>query len=47
MLQPKKTKYRKMHKGRIKGKATRGAKISFGEYGIQVLENGKDHSTAD
>ncbi len=41
MLQPKKTKYRKMHKGRIKGKATRGAKISFGEYAIQVLENGK------
>ena len=41
MLQPKKTKYRKMHKGRIKGKASRGAKISFGEYAIQTLENGK------
>ncbi len=41
MLQPKKTKYRKMHKGRIKGKATRGATLSFGEYAIQTLENGK------
>ena len=41
MLQPKKTKYRKMQKGRIKGKPTRGMKISFGELALQTLENGK------
>ena len=41
MLQPKKTKYRKMQKGRIKGKASRGATIAFGEYAIQTLDNGK------
>ena len=41
MLQPKKTKYRKMQKGRIKGKPTRGMKISFGELALQTLESGK------
>jgi len=41
MLQPKKTKYRKMQKGRIRGKPTRGMKISFGELALQTLENGK------
>ena len=41
MLQPKKTKYRKMQKGRIKGKPTRGMKISFGELALQTLENGR------
>ena len=41
MLQPKKTKYRKMQKGRIKGKPTRGMKISFGEMALQTLESGK------
>jgi large subunit ribosomal protein L16 len=38
MLMPKRTKYRKMHKGRLKGRATRGCTIAFGEYGLQALE---------
>ena len=39
-LMPKRTKYRKMHKGRNRGKATRGNIVSDGEYGIQALEAG-------
>lgn len=38
MLSPKKTKYRKVHRGRLKGKALRGNKISFGNYALQALE---------
>lgn len=38
MLMPKRTKYRKMHRGRMKGTAGRGNIISFGEYGLQALE---------
>ncbi len=38
LLFPKRTKYRKLHRGRMTGKATRGEKIEFGEYGIQTLE---------
>jgi len=38
MLSPKRTKYRKYHRGRMCGKATRGNEISFGEYGLQALE---------
>ncbi|AUW92945.1 MAG: 50S ribosomal protein L16 [Sulfobacillus thermosulfidooxidans] len=38
MLQPKRTKYRKMHRGRMKGEAHRGNKVVFGEYGLQALE---------
>jgi len=38
LLFPKRTKHRKTHRGRMKGKATRGAYITFGEYGIQALE---------
>jgi large subunit ribosomal protein L16 len=38
MLQPKKTKHRKAHKGRIKGNAQRGATISFGSFGLKALE---------
>ena len=38
MLMPKRTKYRKMMKGRMTGKAYRGSTISFGEYGLQALE---------
>lgn len=38
MLSPKRTKYRKQQRGRLKGKATRGNKISFGEYAIQAIE---------
>ena len=37
---PKKTKYRKMQKGRNRGKATRGNKVTDGEYGIQAVEAG-------
>jgi len=37
LLFPKRTKHRKFHRGRMKGKATRGSEIAFGEYGIQAL----------
>ena len=39
-LMPKRTKYRKVQKGRNRGKAARGNKVSYGEYGIQALEAG-------
>ena len=38
MLSPKRTKYRKVQKGILKGKAQRGTKVTDGEYGIQALE---------
>ena len=38
MLQPKRTKFRKMQKGKMKGLATRGAELSFGSFGIKSLE---------
>jgi large subunit ribosomal protein L16 len=41
MLQPKRTKYRKQHKGRNRGVATRGAKVSFGEYGLKATTRGR------
>lgn len=40
MLMPKRTKYRKMQKGRIKGTAQRGARIDFGDFAIKTLEPG-------
>ena len=40
MLSPKKVKYRKMHKGRMKGKAYRGAELAFGDFGLKALEPG-------
>ena len=40
MLMPKRVKRRKVHRGRMKGKATRGNTIAYGEYGIQALEPG-------
>ncbi len=40
MLQPKKVKYRKQMKGRMRGSAWRGSSISFGDYGLQALEAG-------
>lgn len=40
MLMPKRVKWRKQMRGRMKGKAYRGAEISFGEYGLQALEPG-------
>ncbi|HLR37691.1 MAG TPA: 50S ribosomal protein L16 [Chitinophagaceae bacterium] len=38
MLQPKKTKHRKVHKGNVKGNAHRGATIAFGSFGLKALE---------
>lgn len=38
MLQPKRTKYRKAHKGRIRGNAKGGTSLSFGEYGLKAIE---------
>jgi large subunit ribosomal protein L16 len=38
MLMPKRVKYRKAHRGRMKGRASRGTKVSFGEYGLQAVE---------
>ena len=38
MLLPKRVKYRRVHRGRMKGKATRGNKVTYGEYGLQALE---------
>ena len=40
MLQPKKTKYRKQQKGKIKGNAQRGSQISFGSFAIKSLDEG-------
>ena len=39
MLLPKRTKHRKMHRGRRTGIATRGATVAFGQYGLQALED--------
>ena len=38
MLQPKKVKYRKQQKGRMRGKAYRGNKLAFGDYGLQAVQ---------
>jgi large subunit ribosomal protein L16 len=40
MLQPKKTKYRKQQKGKMKGNAGRGHQLAFGSFGIKTLESG-------
>ena len=40
MLLPKRVKYRRVHRGRMTGKATRGNKIAYGEFGLQALEPG-------
>jgi large subunit ribosomal protein L16 len=40
MLQPRKVKHRKVQKGRLRGKAWRGNKVSFGDYGLQALGTG-------
>ncbi len=40
LLMPKRVKYRKTQRGRRKGAAQRGSHLSYGEYGLQVLENG-------
>ncbi len=41
MLQPAKTKYRKVQKGRNRGKATSGTRVSLGEYGLKAIEKGR------
>jgi large subunit ribosomal protein L16 len=41
MLQPKRTKFRKQMKGRNRGLATRGSKVSFGEYGLKAITRGR------
>lgn len=41
MLQPKRTKFRKQHKGRNNGMAQRGAIVSFGEYGLKAISRGR------
>jgi large subunit ribosomal protein L16 len=41
MLQPKRTKFRKMHKGRNRGLALRGSSVSFGEFGLKATERGE------
>ena len=38
MLSPKRSKFRKQHKGRIHGQATRGSNLAFGAYGLKALE---------
>ncbi len=41
MLSPKKTKYRKRHKGRIRGMAKGGSDIHFGDFGLQAIDSGR------
>ncbi len=41
MLSPRKVKFRKQQKGRIRGEASRGTRISFGDYGLVALEGGR------
>lgn len=41
MLLPRRTKFRKMHKGRNRGLALRGSKVSFGEYGLKAVGRGR------
>ncbi|MFN9195095.1 MAG: 50S ribosomal protein L16, partial [Pseudomonadota bacterium] len=41
MLQPARRKYRKEHKGRNRGLATRGASVAFGEFGLKATERGR------
>jgi large subunit ribosomal protein L16 len=41
MLQPKRTKFRKQMKGRNRGLALRGSKVSFGEYGLKTTDRGR------
>ncbi len=41
MMQPKRTKYRKQQKGRMRGTAIKGGKISFGKYGLKAVNSGR------
>jgi large subunit ribosomal protein L16 len=40
-MMPKRVKYRKFHKGRVRGKATRGNTVAYGEFGLQTMEGGR------
>ena len=40
MLMPKRVKYRRVHRGRMKGKATRGNVVNYGDFGLQAMEPG-------
>ncbi len=40
MLMPKRVKYRRVHRGRMKGKASRGTELAYGDYGLVALEPG-------
>lgn len=41
MLAPKRVKFRKRQRGRLKGKATRGSNVAFGEFGLKAVESGR------
>ena len=41
MLQPKRTKFRKMHKGRNRGLSSRGSRVNFGEFGLKAIGRGR------
>jgi len=41
MLQPKRTKYRKLHKGRNRGVAVKGSRVNFGDFGLQAQDRGR------
>ena len=41
MLQPKRTKFRKMHKGRNRGLSSRGSRVNFGEFGLKATGRGR------
>lgn len=45
MLLPKRVKYRRVHRGRMTGKAMRGNKVTYGDYGLQALEPSWSHQT--
>ena len=47
MLSPKRTKFRKSHKGHLAGKAKGGNEVSFGDFGLQVTSTGLDHRSPD
>ena len=47
MLLPKRVKYRRVHRGRLTGKAYRGNKVTYGDFGLQALEPSMDHLQPD
>ena len=47
MLMPKRVKFRKAHRGRRAGKATRGHLVNFGDYGLKALGTGLDYQPSD